>query len=107
MEEHRRRNDQPAGLVQDHAGEIARLADDGGIARTIEMIVHLVGEARDLVAQDLNGDRVDHARLFSTTRLRKGSTCAVKPVGMTVVASNCSTIAGPVMATPMSNASRS
>ena len=58
VEEHRRRHDQPAGAIDDHAGEIARLPDDRRIARAIEVIVHLVGEAGDLVAQDLNRDRV-------------------------------------------------
>jgi hypothetical protein len=54
VEEHRRRHDQPAVAVEDHAAEVARLADDGGIARAIEMVVHLLDQARDLVAQDLD-----------------------------------------------------
>src|SRR5689334_3291993 len=58
VEEHRRRHDQPAAAIEDHAAEIARLADDGRIARAIEMIMHLIDQARDLVAQDLDGDRV-------------------------------------------------
>ena len=45
-------------MVEDHAREIARLSDDGGIAGAIEVIVHLIDQARDLVAQDLSGDGV-------------------------------------------------
>src|SRR5262245_45220352 len=111
MKEHRRRHDQAPGPVEDHAAEIARLADDGGIAGAIEMIMHLFDQAGDLVAQDLDGDRVDgrrccHARR-SRIKLRKPSARPPQPGGMTVVASNCSTIAGPAIATPMSSRSRS
>ena len=58
MKEHRRRDDQAAGAVEDHTAEVARLANDGRIARAIEMIMHLIDQARDLVAQDLDGDGV-------------------------------------------------
>src|SRR5262249_6155911 len=61
VEEHRWRHDQAAVAVQDHAGEVARLANDGRIARAIEMIMHLIDQACDLVAQDLDGDGV-HGR---------------------------------------------
>ena len=43
----------------------------------------------------------------SRIRLRKPSTCALQPGGMTVVASNCSTIAGPSIVAPTSRRSRS
>ncbi len=58
MEEHRRRHDQPAVAVEDHAAEVAQFADDGGIAGAIEMVVHLIDQARHFVAQDLDGDGV-------------------------------------------------
>src|SRR5216683_590093 len=47
VKEHRRRHDEAAGAVEDHAAEVARLANDGRVARAIEMVVHLVDEARD------------------------------------------------------------
>src|SRR3954464_2905758 len=58
VEEHRRCNDQPPIAVKDHATEVARLADDGRIARAVEMIMHLIDQAGDLVAQSLGGDGV-------------------------------------------------
>src|SRR5262249_40403500 len=51
MEEHRRRHDEAALAIKDHAGEIARFADDGGVAGAVEMIMHFFHQARDLVAQ--------------------------------------------------------
>ena len=69
VEEHRRRHDQPAVAIDDHAGEVARLPDDGRIAGAIEMVVHLIDQARDLVAQDLDGDGV-HGHALSNMRLR-------------------------------------
>ena len=58
MEKHRRRDDQPAVAVEDHAGKIPQFADDGGIAGAVEMVMHFFHQARDLVAQDLDGDGV-------------------------------------------------
>src|SRR5258708_26051039 len=58
MEEHRRSHDEATLAIKDHAGEIARFADDGGIAGAVEMIMHFLHQARDLVAQDLNRDGV-------------------------------------------------
>ena len=69
VEEHRRRHDQPPVAVEDHAAEVARLADDGRIAGAIEMVVHLIDQARDLVAQDLDGDGI-HAHALARMRLR-------------------------------------
>src|SRR6185437_4746738 len=63
VKEHRRRGDEPAAAVEDDAAEIARFADDGRIARAIEMIVHLVDEARHLVADHLYRHGIDGARL--------------------------------------------
>src|SRR3954447_16621316 len=63
MKEHGRWNDQAAGAVENNAAEIARLADDCGVAGAIEMIMHLLDEARYLVADDANADGV-HANLI-------------------------------------------
>jgi uncharacterized protein YfdQ (DUF2303 family) len=70
MEEHGWRDNEATGAIKDHAREVSRLADDGGIARAIEMIMHLIDEARDLVAQNLNGDRIHQTAPFSKMRLR-------------------------------------
>ena len=64
VEEHRRRRDEAPAAVEDDAGEIARLADDGRIARAVEMIVHLVDQARDLVADHLDRHRVGRCALL-------------------------------------------
>src|SRR5690606_23008870 len=64
VEEHRRRNDQPPPPVEDDAAEVARLADDGGVSGAVEVIVHLVDKAAHLVADDLNGDRIDPGSPF-------------------------------------------
>src|SRR5262245_56201161 len=61
VEEHRRRHDQSAVAIKDHAREVARFTNDRGIAGAVEMVVHLVRQTRDLVTQDLYGDRV-HAQ---------------------------------------------
>jgi hypothetical protein len=58
MKEHRRRHDQPPSAIKDDAAEIARLADDGRVAGAIEMIMHLIDQAGDLVAQDLDSDGI-------------------------------------------------
>src|ERR1700722_7684485 len=63
VEEHRRRHDQTAVLIEDHAGEIARLANDGGIAGAIEMVMHLLHQATDAVANDLGGDGIYHSTI--------------------------------------------
>ena len=71
VEEHGRRDDEPALAVENDAGKVAGLADDRRIAGAIEMIVHFIDKAGDLVAQDLDGDRVhDQAAPFSSRRLR-------------------------------------
>jgi hypothetical protein len=68
VEEHRRRHDQPPAAIEDHAAEIARLANDGRIAGTIEMVVHLIDQACNLVAQDLDGDGI-HVHALARIRL--------------------------------------
>ena len=68
VEEHRRRHDQAPLAVEDHAAEVARLADDGRVAGAVEMVVHFIDQARDLVAQDLDGDGV-HAHALARIRL--------------------------------------
>src|SRR5262249_29176358 len=103
---HRRSDDQPAVAVEDDTGEVARLADDGGIARTVEMIVHLLDQAGDLVAQDLDQHGV-HGHARSRIRLCNPSTRAVQPGGMTLAASNCPTMAGPAITAPIASRSRS
>src|SRR4029077_5445621 len=55
VEEHGGRDDQPPAPIEDHAAEIARLANDGRVAGTIEMVVHFIDQACNLVAQDLDG----------------------------------------------------
>src|SRR5580704_1990693 len=108
VKKHRRRHEQSAMAVEDDAGEIARLADDGRIAGAIEMIVHLLHQAADAVAHDLGGDGVDHVQpVRSKMRLPWRSTKARQPGGTTVVASNCSTMAGPEKVTPTDSLSRS
>ena len=63
------------------------------------MVVHLLHQAADAVAHDLGGDGVDHLQFVrSKMRLPWRSTKACQPGGTTVVASNCSTMAGPVKA---------
>jgi hypothetical protein len=59
MQDHRRRHRNAAAAVGNDAGEIARLADDGRIAGAEEMIVHLLHQACDPVAQKLHRDAVD------------------------------------------------
>src|SRR5262249_11047059 len=107
VKEHRRRHDQATLAVENHAAEIPRFADDGGIAGAIEVIMHLLDQARDLVAENLDGDSVPAHACGSRTRLRKPSTCPRHPGATTVVASNCSTMAGPAMTAPMPSRSRS
>ena len=107
VEKHRRRGDKPSVAVHDDATEVTRFPDDRRIAGAVKMIVHLIGEAGDLVAQDLDRDRVDAHGLASRIRLRAPSTRAVQPGGITVVASNCSTMAGPGIDAPTANRSRS
>jgi hypothetical protein len=68
VEEHGWRHDQPAVAIEDHAAEVARLADDGRVAGAIEMVVHFIDQARDLVAQDLDGDGI-HAHALAMIRL--------------------------------------
>src|SRR5262245_37839495 len=58
VEEHRRRHDQPPFAVENHAAEVARFTDDGRVAGAIEVVMHFLHQARDLVAQDLDGDGV-------------------------------------------------
>src|SRR5947207_983472 len=65
MEKHRRRDDQPAVTVENHARKVARFTNDGGVAGAIEMIVHLLDQACDLVAQDLDGDGAQRGVHFS------------------------------------------
>src|SRR5580704_17119804 len=66
VEKHRRRDEYTAMTVEDDAGEIARLADDGRIARPVKMIVHLLHQAADAVAHDLRSNGVDHgASIFA------------------------------------------
>src|SRR5215210_4758337 len=106
VKEHRRRDDEPPATIEDHTGEVTRLADDGGVAGAIEMIVHLLDQAENLVAQNLDEDGV-HGYARSRIKLRSPSTRALQPTGMTVVASNCSTTAGPTTVAPTSRRSRS
>src|SRR5271154_2147698 len=101
VKKHRRRHEHTALTVEDDAGEIARLADDGRIAGAVEKIVHLLHQAADAVAYDLRGNGVDHLQFVrSKMRLPWRSTKACQPGGTTVVASNCSTMAGPTKPTP-------
>src|ERR1700724_3230801 len=108
MEEHRWRHEQSAMTIEDHAGKITRFGDDGRIAGAIEMVVHLLHQAADAVAHDLRGNGVDHVQsVRSKMRLPWRSTKACQPGGTTVVASNCSTMAGPAKPTPTDSLSRS
>src|SRR3974390_1282200 len=109
MEEHRWRDNQAAGTVEDDTAEVARFPDDGGIAGTIEMIVHLFDEARHLVTNHSGSDRVHCEPQVSgcKTRLRLQSTRPCQFGGMTVVASSCSTMAGPSTTAPTASRLRS
>src|SRR5580704_16028067 len=108
MKEHRWRHEQAAVAVEDDAGKVARLADDGRIAGAVEMVVHFLHQAADAIAHDLGGDGVDHVQSTrSKMRLPWRSTKACQPGGTTVVASNCSTMAGPAKPTPTDSLSRS
>src|SRR5207253_729699 len=50
MEKHRRRHDQAPLAVQNHAAEISGFADDRRVAGAIEVVMHFIDQARDLVA---------------------------------------------------------
>jgi hypothetical protein len=69
MKEHGRCNNQPSRSIENHTTEIARFPYDRRVTGTIEMIMHFFDQARDLVADDLNGDRI-HDQVVVRTRLR-------------------------------------
>src|SRR5262249_567565 len=69
MEKHRRRNNKTPGSIENDTTEIAGFPDDGRIAGAIEMIMNLLDKARDVVADDLNRDRI-HDHVLVRTRLR-------------------------------------
>src|SRR5262249_19069829 len=93
VEKHWRRQDQTPLAVQNHAAEISRFADDRRVAGAVKVVVHFIDQARDLVAWDLDSDGV-HARALVRIRLPWPSTRPLQPGGISVVASNCSTMAG-------------
>src|SRR5262249_10636915 len=68
VEKHWRRHNQTPLAVENHAAEIPRFADDRRVAGAVEVVVHFLDEARDLVAQDLDGYGV-HAHALVRTRL--------------------------------------
>ena len=103
--------DELAGIaVIDAVGAILALGDDGAEGRPHEREVHLVADLLEAVLDHAEGDRVDricrHGCLTSMTRLPMWSTSTACPGSITVVASSCSTIAGPMKRMPGTRASR-
>src|SRR5690348_985116 len=104
-----------AAKVEQRGGAVAAFLDIGGIAGADQRLSHLFGDGGQHAADDLHGDRVNCDRTrrgnvvhaISRIRFRYASLRAVIPGNTTVVASICSTIAGPVKRLPWRSRSRS
>ena len=59
VKKHPGRHQKAAFWVDDDAAEIARFADDGRIARPIEMVVQFLHQTGDTVAQQFDGNGID------------------------------------------------
>src|SRR5215469_15534371 len=91
---------------------VAALLDVCREAGADQRLAHLLDDRRQSAADYLDRDRVDavgrdRVHGSSSRRFRYGSTVAVAPGTTKVVASICSTIAGPSMRLPARSLSRS
>jgi hypothetical protein len=94
--------------VHEHAGEVLALVEDGRVRGAHEGDAHLAHDRHEGLAQDLERDGVDHAAsVRSRIRLPWSSTSPAQPGGITVVAPNSSTMAGPARRAPSGSFSRS
>ena len=104
-----------AARVEQGGRAVAPLLDVGRMRSADQRLAGLVDDRGHGGADHLDGDGIDggagkpgcvaHAPI-SRTRFRYGSTRAVMPGRMTVVASICSTMAGPAMRLPFASLSR-
>src|SRR6185437_16324206 len=105
--------DELAGVaVIDAVRAIERLGDDRAEGGAHEGEIHLVADLLQAVLNDRQGDRVEGgghrlSRVATVmTRFPSLSTVTRSPGSMTVVASSCSTIAGPANSEPRGRCSR-
>src|SRR6185437_15982174 len=84
--------------VEQRGRTVPPLLDVGGVAGPHQRLAHLLGDRGEGAADHLDGDRIDARNVHadaSRMRFIYGSTKALMPGSTTVVASICSTIAGP------------
>ncbi len=105
--------DELAGIaVIDAVGAVERLGDHRAEGGAHEGEVHLVANLLQPVLDHGEGNGVEGGRHWSpravsvTMRLPKASTVTLSPGSITVVASSCSTIAGPMNSAPRGRLSR-
>ena len=100
--------------VEQRGRAVAAFLDVGGVGRADQRLAHFLDDRGEGTADHLDGDRIDPDRAgsgvvhaASRIRFRYGSTRAVMPGSTKVVASICSTMAGPAMRLPHRSRSRS
>src|SRR5881397_3029482 len=103
-----RHGDDLRPAVHEHAGEVLPLVEDRRVRGTYEGHAHLAHDRDERLAQHLESDRIDHARVSrSKRRLPCASTAPPQPGGRIVVAPNSSTMAGPASEARSGSRSRS
>src|ERR1700722_10605453 len=87
-----------ARQVEQRGGTIAAFLDVRGVGGAHQRLAHFLDDGGQSAADHLDGDWIDGgiSHAASNNRLSQASTRAVMPAGTKVVASICSTIAGPV-----------
>src|SRR5262245_21116065 len=98
--------------VQQYAGEVFALVEDGRVRGAHQGHPHLAHDRGERLAQHLERDRIHHHRRAhpftrSNRKFPCTSTTPRQPGGTTVVAPNSSTIAGPTMTASPGSRSRS
>src|SRR6516225_9395851 len=89
-----------AARVEQRGRAVAAFFDVGRKAGADQRLAHFLDDRRQCAADDLDGDRINRvgphgAHGSSSSKLRYGSTVAAAPGTIKLVASICSTIAGP------------
>src|SRR5262249_21946184 len=102
---------QTSARIGQHHAVIVTLLDVGGVGALHQRHIDLFGDRQESVVQYLQRDRVGDVAAIghaatSISRLRTGSTRALSPGKISVVASSWSITAGPSMRWPGSKSSR-
>src|SRR5579875_453012 len=100
-------HDPTVGIEQPRRA-ILRLAQYRRVAAVVQRVLHRGADFGESAQDDLRADRIDFHRHapVSTTNVPERSTVARWPGQMTLVESNCSTIAGPTSSSPCNSLSR-